>query len=226
MPRETPLSGGWVTAGVVRVGETVRRPGGANAARVRLLLEHLENVGFDAAPCYLGLDDQGRMVLSFIEGDVPSDCRSIVWDDHQLEEAAGLLRRFHDATAGTQIAEGTEVVCHHDFGPWNLVWREGLPVAIIDFDNAGPGTRLDDLGYAVWKHLNLGLVELPADRQGERLRVMARAYGAAVDAGLVAAIARAQTRMREVIEGGSREILQQHAHEREWLRQNAGRLIA
>ena len=39
---ELPLSGGNVTAGVVRVGDTVRRPVGAWTPAVHNLLQHLE----------------------------------------------------------------------------------------------------------------------------------------------------------------------------------------
>ena len=228
---ETPLNGGWVTGGVVRVGDTVRRPVGANDQLVRSLLEHLEAVGFQEAPRFLGLDAQGRQVLSFLDGEVPSDCRSIVWEDHQLEAAARLLRRFHDATAGVEVATGGEVVCHNDFGPWNLIWREGLPVGIIDFDEAAPGTRLDDLGYAVWKHLGLGLVELAPREQARRLKLIAAAYGMTTDHALLAAIEGAQERMRQKIEaaaGGSRktEALSQHQAERAWFHAHAKLLIA
>ena len=40
------LSGGRMTDGVVRVGQTVRRPSGPNSEFVRKLLQHLETAGF------------------------------------------------------------------------------------------------------------------------------------------------------------------------------------
>jgi tRNA A-37 threonylcarbamoyl transferase component Bud32 len=199
---ETPLTGGWVTQDVVRVGDTVRRPPSPNSAFVERLLVHLEEVGFEAAPRFLGFDEQGRQILTFIEGHVPSDCRAMVWEDTQLEAAATLLRGYHDVTTATDLAEG-DIVCHNDFGPWNLVWRDGRPVAIIDFDNAAPGKRLDDLGYATWKHLNLGLVELPAREQRRRLRLMAAAYGIAADRALIDSIHRAQARMQRRVEAAT-----------------------
>lgn len=222
---EVPLGGGWVTAGVVRVGDTVRRPPGANTALSHRLLVHLEERGFEAAPRFHGLDEQGREVLTFIEGDVPTDCRAIVWADGQLEAAASLLRRFHDATAGTDLASDAEVLCHNDFGPWNLVWRKALPVAIIDFDSVAPGARVDDLGYAIWKHLNLGLVQLPSKEQRRRLRLMTVAYGLAPEGDVLRAIERAQERMRRLIEaapeGGARDrALGQNHTERDWLQEN------
>jgi len=167
----------------------VRRPAGPNTSLVRRLLEHLEHVGFAPAPRFLGLDERGRETLTFLPGDVPSDCRAIVWSDEQLAASARLLRRFHDATAGSRLAGAAEVVCHNDFGPWNLVWVDGLPTGIIDFDNAAPGLRLDDLGYAVWKHLNIGLLELPAREQFRRIQLMAMTYGLPADDVLLAAMA-------------------------------------
>jgi Ser/Thr protein kinase RdoA (MazF antagonist) len=222
---ETPLEGGWLTSGVVRVGDTVRRPPSANGAFVHRLLEQLEQVGFDASPRFLGVDGQGREILTFIDGDVPSDCRSAIWTDEQLSAVARLLRRLHDATASTTLTSGAEVVCHNDFGPWNLVWREGIPVGIIDFDNAAPGRRLDDLGYSVWKHLNLGLVELRVGEQRRRAGLMASAYGLPADRHLLAAIERSQMRMREVIGSAPNdpkrdEALGQNQRERDWLSSN------
>jgi hypothetical protein len=45
-PAEVPLLGGRITPGVVRVGDTVRRPVGPHSTFVHALLHHLEHVGF------------------------------------------------------------------------------------------------------------------------------------------------------------------------------------
>lgn len=219
---EVPLVGGWVTERVVRIGATVRRPAGKNSKFVAELLRHLEEAGFNCAPRFLGYDDQGRETLTFIEGNVPSDCRSIIWTDDQIAASMQLLRRLHDQTAGSEIADRAEVVCHNDYGPWNLLWRQERPVAIIDFDNAAPGARLDDLGYAAWKHLNLGLVELPVAEQRRRLSLLATSYGSEPNTELLAAIGAAQERMRRLIESAPHGTepdyaLAQIAREQQWL---------
>jgi hypothetical protein len=54
--RQTPLAGGDVTEGVVRRGDTVRRPVGPHSPLVHALLAHLESVGFEGAPLFLGID--------------------------------------------------------------------------------------------------------------------------------------------------------------------------
>jgi len=151
MSEEIPLGGDSSTGGVVRVGDTVRRPPEHASQLMRDVLVHLEDVGFDAAPRWRGLDEKGRDVLTFIEGETFADTRRLTWSDGQLAAAGALLRRYHDAVAGTEIAGGSEVVSHGDYGPWNLIWLEGVPRYVIDFDNARPGPRLEDVGYAVWK---------------------------------------------------------------------------
>lgn len=72
-----------------------------------------------------------------------------VVSDGGLARFARLLRAYHDAVrtfeppAGAEwawtdatLSEG-EIVCHGDFGPWNLVWRGDDPVGILDWDVAG-----------------------------------------------------------------------------------------
>ena len=229
MSEEIPLLGGRVTEGVVRVGNTVRRPRGGNAEFAEQLLLHLEHSGFAGAPRFLGVDDRGRQTLSSIEGTVPTDTWTAVFSDEELASAAQLLRRFHDATSGSDLAAGCEVVCHGDAGPWNMIWRGEQAVALIDFDRAEPGRRLDDLAYVLRKHLNLGLPGVGAGEQGRRARIVACAYGTDESGeSLVAAVEDAQERIVRLArsEGWSADSLELLGREQAWLRKNADALAA
>ena len=172
---EVPLLGGRITPGVVRIGETVRRPQGAHSEFVHALLLHLEGSRFDAAPRYLGIDDQGREVLSYIEGEVPDNLDAGL-QDTALVAAARLLRRFHDATAGSELAGDQEVVCHNDISPVNTVFVAGRPTALIDFDMARPSPRIRDVSYGLFLWLNLGWDGRGADEQRRRIELWCDAY--------------------------------------------------
>ena len=192
---EVPLAGGRLTAGVVRVGDTVRRPGGAHSAFVDRLLRHLDAVGFESAPRALGVDERGRDVLTFIAGWVPPNLDH--FPDGTLTAVARLLRRFHDATAGSEFAAGHEVVCHNDPSPCNVVFVAGRPVALIDFDAAAPGARLRDVAYAGWLWtLSADDDAPPVAEQARRLRLMAESYGLRDTTGLVDAVLRRQEENR------------------------------
>jgi aminoglycoside phosphotransferase (APT) family kinase protein len=174
---ETPLTGGRVTAGVVRVGDTVRRPMQGDRSLVHGLLSHLEACGFEGAPRFLGVDGTGREILSYLPGDVPSDLGH--YEDVQLDAAAALLRRFHDATASfaRNADPAAEVICHNDWGPPNAVFRQDIPYGLIDFDTIAPGLRLWDIGYSALSWLDLGDPAYSADEQLRRLAVFTRGYG-------------------------------------------------
>jgi hypothetical protein len=192
---EVPLEGGRITQGVVRVGETVRRPATPSSAFVAELLGHLQQTGFVGAPRYLGVDEAGRESFSYLPGLVPA--RFQHWSDAQVAAAGKLLRSFHDATAGSSLAGECPVVCHHDPGPNNAVFQHGLPTAFIDFDTAAPGERLEDLGYMAWTWcVSTRSGAVPAQVQAAQVRLLADAYGLpeAVRQGLVDAILDRQTR--------------------------------
>ncbi|MCR9135611.1 MAG: aminoglycoside phosphotransferase family protein [Alphaproteobacteria bacterium] len=158
---ETPLSGGNINNGVVRVGNTVRRAQTAASPTIHRLLLHLERVGFGACPRFLGIDDKNREILNYIEGDTGHG-QQIWQQDGPLIETARMLRAYHDATQsfapqGDESwavvfadADRHEVICHNDFAPYNLVFFEGIPKAVVDFDLAGPGPRLRDVAYAAF----------------------------------------------------------------------------
>jgi aminoglycoside phosphotransferase (APT) family kinase protein len=176
-----------MTPGVVRVGATVRRPATENSTFVRSLLALLRERGFEGAPRFLGEDEAGREVFSFIEGEVAADLDATIVDQ-VLVVAARQIRRYHDATAGSELAGAGEVVCHNDLSPCNFVFREGVPVGIIDFDGAAPGTRLQDLGYALFLWLNLGTDGPELDEQARRIRVFCGGYGIEADVRVAGAI--------------------------------------
>ncbi len=178
---EEVLTGGNVAGRVVRIGSTVRKPAHPATDAVDALLRHLNSVGFDGAPRTFGRDDEGRHVLEYVPG-VLADVRPV--DD--LARVGRLVRQFHDAVAGFRPPAGavwdvvippdrTELICHHDLAPWNLVLGDDRWV-FIDWDGAGPGSRLWDLGYAAHGFVPLGPGGDPA-ADAPRLRELADGYG-------------------------------------------------
>ncbi len=154
---EEVLNGGNVANVVVRVGVTVCKPATSATPAVEALLKHLLAAGFPAAPQALGLDERGRHVLEYVPGQ-RADTLSPLTDD-ELHRLGGLIRQLHDTTstfvpppdARWQVIippDRQDLVVHHDLAPWNLI-RDGDRWVFIDWDNAGPGSRLWDLAYAV-----------------------------------------------------------------------------
>ena len=76
------------------------------------------------------------------------------------------------------------MVCHNDLAPRNTVFREGSPVAFVDFDLASPARPAWDVAHLAWQFVPLADDEgcarhgwrLPPDRS-ERLRVLSDGYG-------------------------------------------------
>jgi len=148
-----------------------------------------------------------------------------------LREYARLIRRYHDAvrdyvpdpdaewmTLHRPLGEG-ELVTHGDVGPWNTVWRDGVPVALLDWDLAGPRSPLHDVAYALEYSVpfrddagamaDIGF-PAPPDRAA-RLRVFAEAYGLPSTDGLVdAVLAEQETTLRDTVALAERG-LQPHA---------------
>ena len=99
------------------------------------------------------------------------------FDDEQLVAAGDLVRRFHDAVAGTPLCGVMETVCHGDLGPHNTVFRHGRPVAIIDWDeDVGPGLRSVDFADAVWGFADLTSDSVPVAEEARRVAVMCASY--------------------------------------------------
>ncbi len=195
--QEVRLQGGYTNAGLVtRVGETVRRPQRPTSPAVHALLGHLERVGFDGAPRFLGVDERNREVLTFVPGRaVVSPAEDVWWQaDEALVSVAVLLRRYHDAVAGFDAAAHAwprpvpaafrgALVTHNDPNLDNVVFRDGRAFALIDFDLAAPGAALWDVACAarLWAPLRDDRDAPPRlrGRALERLGLFADAYGLA-----------------------------------------------
>lgn len=169
---EFELPAGDVTVGVVRIGDTVRRPRQDTSERVAAYLRHLETAGFDGAPRFLGVDAQGRDVLTFLAGDVPgSPVDAWAAADSVLPGVARLVRRLHDASEGYDaparavvpgrplpvFPEGEpRIFAQRDVTPQNTVFRSGVAWGLIDFDLSDWTTRSLDLANTAvrWVPMN------------------------------------------------------------------------
>lgn len=204
---EVLLHGGTTNAGrVTRVGDTVRRPQRPTSEATRALLGHLERVGFEGAPRYLGIDSRSREVLSYIPGEAPIEPYPH-WSltDEALVSVAQLLRSYHEAVASfdpspyqwphpipARFQQG--LISHNDPNLDNVIFRSGRAVALIDFDLASPGSIVWDLACSarLWAPLRAQR-DTPAatrSRSLARLGLFADAYGASADerAGMVEAM--------------------------------------
>ena len=180
---------------VVRVGDTVHRPAGPWTPAVHQLLSTLRAAGVTEVPEPLGLDEQGREVLSYLPGIVGHHpMPGWIWSPKILHEAGSLLRRVHDASAPLAHSaaiwqlpahQPIEVVCLNDIAPYNMVFQDGHITGLIDVDMASPGPRIWDLAYLAYRLVPLGGYadhDAPDwDARLGRLDALIRAYGSEFD---------------------------------------------
>ncbi|GAB2793799.1 phosphotransferase [Streptomyces daliensis] len=211
---EETLHGGHLTE-VVRQGNRVRRSTGPWSPAVHALLDHLAKSGFTRAPRLLDVDEEkGYEYLSYLPGEVGYPPIRAPWQtDEALRAAAHLIREYHDAVADFTPPENArwrfmvgaprtgEIICHNDIANYNLLYSDGLPSALIDWDFAAPAGRTWDLAQAMWYLVPLhtpaycrsvGWAEVDVPR---RLRLFCDAYGLPEDdrVGLIDLVAERQT---------------------------------
>jgi hypothetical protein len=201
---EEMLTGGNVS-NVYRSGDTIRRELKSDSPKIHKLLKHLENKGFSYAPKFLGIDEKGREILSFIEGEAGNyPLKEYMWSNDVLNEIAKMLRLYHDSVMDFSIEESWqsidntpqpfEVLCHNDFAIYNLIFNQERPIGIIDFDVAGPGPRLWDIAYTLYTCIPLSRVYHSetgeevnynslqhADRVSQRVKLFFESYGEAIE---------------------------------------------
>ncbi len=197
---EETLTGGNVSI-VYRSGDTVRRELKPDSPKTHNLLQHLENKGFSYAPKFLGTDEKGREILSFIDGESGNyPLKKYMWSNDVLKEIPKILRLYHDAVSDFPLLnewkpmdntpDKIEVVCHNDFAIYNIIFNHEKPVGIIDFDVAAPGPRLWDIAYTLYTCIPLSRLYhtetgeavyydplKDADRIKQRVKLFFESYG-------------------------------------------------
>ncbi len=184
---------------VVRVGATVRRPVGPWTPTIHALLRHVRDRGFALAPEPLGFDQSGREILSYIPGSTVGwalPWPDLIRDEELLQQVGAMTASYHRAVADFRpagmlpwqsapaVLGPSEIVCHHDLAPYNVVLEGDRLRGIIDWDLAGPGTALSELAFVAWQWVPLhGSVVTavlgwsdPPDRV-RRLRLLLDSYG-------------------------------------------------
>jgi hypothetical protein len=183
--------------GVYLRGDVIIKDTGPWAGAVHSLLRHLEAVGFTGAPRVVGsgFDAAGRETLTYIEGEFAD---TGPWTLEGAAAVGNLLRELHQATAsyrpppnavwqpwfGRILGGPTRIISHCDVAPWNIVARNGLPVALIDWEHSGPVDALVELAQACWLNAKLhdddvaardGLPSL--EERARHLRAIVDSYG-------------------------------------------------
>jgi Ser/Thr protein kinase RdoA (MazF antagonist) len=229
---------------VERVGDTARRPYQRWTPGVHVFLGFMRDAGVTEVPFPYGIDEDGREVVEWLPGDPGRGWENVV-PDAGLAAMARLLRRLHDASRGFVLPRAMswadvtaprsgEVVCHGDFGPWNIAWRNGQPVGVFDWDLAYAGDPMEDVAYALdyvapFRTDALAMEWLAFPRRPDRaarIRVFWEAYSGtaatpAVVEQLVDAVIARQRRMRVLATRLAREGIEPQAT---WLRQGRERL--
>lgn len=165
---EERLEGGYLD-GAVRVGDTVRRSAGPWTPAVHALLAHLAGKGFKGAPRPLGFDEQGREVLTFLEGETVGHRKprpAWVYAEDTLDQVARWMRACHRAVAGFVPPPGAVwrgggtwapglIIAHNDATIHNAAWHLGRLTGFFDWDFAGPATPEGDLALAAFSWVPL-----------------------------------------------------------------------
>ena len=193
---EIPLPGGMLNR-VVRVGDTVRRSAGPWTPTVHALLRHVRSKGFRLAPEPFGYDDAGREILEWVPGDTVGDVYPWprwVWSETLLEQIGRATAEYHAAVADFRPPDDvtwqwprtgdSQLICHHDLAPYNVVTKDGELAAIIDWDLAAPGSVQSELAFIAWQWVPLWQPETaralgwekPPDL-GRRLGLLLDSYG-------------------------------------------------
>lgn len=178
-----------------RIGDTVRRARRGNTSFVQRVLRRLEDEDVAWAPRPLGIDELDREVVSWIPGATAASA-----DEIDVLPLVGMVRQLHDLTVDL-VESGFECVIHDDVQPRNVVVRDGLPVGLIDWEQARPGRRVEDVAKLCWSMIEPTPDSAPVEI-GERWRELVAVYGLETLDDLVPTMLRQMRSCAEDIERG------------------------
>ncbi len=152
---EEPLGGGQ-TPGVVRVGDTVRRPARPNSDEIHDALRYLRQRGARWVPEVLGYDESGREVLRWAPGE-PTWMRHRYWwgTDEDMARIGALVRELTDLLSAHPAAQDGRILTHGDLGPWNVVASNYGELVVIDWDSLELRPRIWQVAHAAWAFVPL-----------------------------------------------------------------------
>ena len=184
------LTGGNASGEVVRIGDTVHKPWLPTTERTVAFMTALRERGVDVPAARRG--DDGCLVLDFVPGTLAMDAAPLEVD--VVRAVGALVRSIHDASEDLVVpadwevllpADDPDLLCHNDLATWNLL-VDGDRLVFVDWDGAGPSTRLWDLAYAA---IAFGHLFPDAEPAGSARRLAAFADGYDADETLRDALA-------------------------------------
>jgi hypothetical protein len=154
---------------------------------IHALLLHLEDAGFTGAPRSFGWDDQGRHLVEFVTG-TRADHPQAPEEALNPARIGRFMHDMHDALDSFEPPDyalwfdgipspGGDLIVHQDIAPSNIVVKADGSLAAIDWDAAGPGTRLWDLAYAAHSFTPLYQADADVADASRRLRGLVDGYG-------------------------------------------------
>ena len=182
---------------VVKIGDTVHRQIKGSLI-IHSYLQFLESAGMQGVPRFLGIDEQGREILSYVPGMTAesglSFFHSCMHSDQAICDMARFMRKLHDISEGflpTAIENGWtnpflpdgnyETICHGDAAIWNFAFVDEKLAGMFDFDQAFPGTRAWDLTITLFSAVLPSCYDYaPAKHEADtrrRIRLFFDAYG-------------------------------------------------
>jgi hypothetical protein len=128
------------------------------------IVAYSTNAGHHAGPKWMLKVGPNQVIT--LKGTSP---QPFAWSEQACFEIGELLRALHGLSVewtppphalwrpwfARELTGERSVIGHGDLGPWNILAREGHPVAFIDWDNAGPVDPMWELAHVVWQNAQL-----------------------------------------------------------------------